>query len=55
MTRALWFDFRTNTANDEVLEFSKFSKLMKLDTSNDVQLLNYEIVNSQHIQRSENT
>ena len=48
MTKILWFDFRMNTANEEILDFQKVSKLMKLDVSNDVQILSYEKVNTPH-------
>ncbi|MBU8732534.1 hypothetical protein KM915_21020 [Cytobacillus oceanisediminis] len=42
LTKALWIDFRNNTVNQETMEFSKFSKLMKLDACNDIQILVYE-------------
>jgi hypothetical protein len=41
LTRALWFDFRNNAVNEEIMDFPKFSKLMKLDAENDVQILIY--------------
>lgn len=42
MTKALWIDFLTNTVSEEIMSFPKFSKLMKLDVHNDVQILSYE-------------
>lgn len=50
MTKTLWFDFRTNTANEEIMEFPNMCKLMKLDQLNDVQILSYEHVGSQYVE-----
>lgn len=42
MTKTLWFDFRNNTVYEEIMDFPKFSKLMKLDVENEIQILTYE-------------
>ncbi len=44
MTRVLWVDFINFTVNEEVIDFPKFSKLMKTDKDNDIQILVYERV-----------
>lgn len=42
MTKTLWFDFRNHTVHEEIMDFPKFSKLMKLDVENEIQILTYE-------------
>lgn len=44
MTRVLWFDFITCTVKEDVIDFPKFSKLMKSDKDNDIQILIFERV-----------
>lgn len=38
----LWVDFRTGKVNEDRLTFPQISKIMKLETVNDAQILVYE-------------
>jgi hypothetical protein len=40
--QVLWVDFKTGKANEQSLTFPQFSKIMKLEMTNDAQVLTYE-------------
>jgi hypothetical protein len=42
MTKALWIDFRDGKVREDIMSFPAFSRLMKLDARNDIQILVYQ-------------
>jgi hypothetical protein len=44
IAQVLWIDFMSGRVYEETLNFPKFSKLMKLDNQNDIQILTYKKV-----------
>ncbi|MED3912861.1 hypothetical protein P4597_27660 [Peribacillus simplex] len=44
--QVLWIDFKACNVNEENLTFPQFSKIMKMETVNDAQILTYENIYS---------